>query len=175
MICSGNLRDDVYLLFCPDDLAIPDHTLRELVWLKVLYHHTEIYIWSNIIINSSHVWYHHHDSTSQIQKRHKIFQFASVLVTRYFCMYWLITLIAGSWGQHGAHLGLTGHRWAPCWPHELCYLSRAPYISHDICLPQGRNLHAINAWVVLENHVIQQVILNISSHTIQPIRSWVWK
>ena len=27
-----------------------------------------------------------------------------------------------SWGQYGAHLGLTGSRWAPCWPHELCYL-----------------------------------------------------
>ena len=26
------------------------------------------------------------------------------------------------WGQHGAHLGPTGLRWAPCWPHELCYL-----------------------------------------------------
>ena len=23
---------------------------------------------------------------------------------------------------HGAHLGPTGRRWAPCWPHELCYL-----------------------------------------------------
>ena len=22
----------------------------------------------------------------------------------------------------GAHLGPTGPRWAPCWPHELCYL-----------------------------------------------------
>ena len=28
----------------------------------------------------------------------------------------------GSWGQHGAHLGPTGPRWAPCWPHEPCYL-----------------------------------------------------
>ena len=28
----------------------------------------------------------------------------------------------GSWGQHGAHLGPTGPRWAPCWPHELFYL-----------------------------------------------------
>ena len=27
-----------------------------------------------------------------------------------------------SWGQHGAHLWTTGPRWAPCWPHELCYL-----------------------------------------------------
>ena len=27
-----------------------------------------------------------------------------------------------SWGQHGAHLGPTGPRRAPCWPHELCYL-----------------------------------------------------
>ena len=24
--------------------------------------------------------------------------------------------------QHGAHLGPTGPSWAPCWPHELCYL-----------------------------------------------------
>ena len=31
-------------------------------------------------------------------------------------------LIPSSWGQHGAHLGPTGPRWAPCWPHELCYL-----------------------------------------------------
>ena len=27
-----------------------------------------------------------------------------------------------SWGQHRAHLGLTGPRWAPCWPHDFCYL-----------------------------------------------------
>ena len=28
----------------------------------------------------------------------------------------------GSWGQHGAHLGPVVPRWAPCWPHEPCYL-----------------------------------------------------
>ena len=26
------------------------------------------------------------------------------------------------WGQHGAHLGPVGPRWAPCWSHEPCYL-----------------------------------------------------
>ena len=26
-----------------------------------------------------------------------------------------------SWGQHGAHLGPVGPRWAPCWPHKPCY------------------------------------------------------
>ena len=26
-----------------------------------------------------------------------------------------------SWAQNGAHLGPTGPRWAPCWPHEPCY------------------------------------------------------
>ena len=30
----------------------------------------------------------------------------------------------GSWGQHGVHLGTSGRRWAPCWPHKLCYLGR---------------------------------------------------
>ena len=24
-----------------------------------------------------------------------------------------------SWGQHGAHLGPVGPRWAPCWPHDM--------------------------------------------------------
>ena len=28
----------------------------------------------------------------------------------------------GSWGQHGAQLGPTGPRCAPCLPHKLCYL-----------------------------------------------------
>ena len=27
----------------------------------------------------------------------------------------------GSWGQHGIHLGPTGPRWVPYWPHEPCY------------------------------------------------------
>ena len=26
-----------------------------------------------------------------------------------------------SWGQHGAHLGPAGPRWAPFWPPEPCY------------------------------------------------------
>ena len=26
------------------------------------------------------------------------------------------TLKTSTWGQHGAHLGPTGPRWAPCWP-----------------------------------------------------------
>ena len=30
----------------------------------------------------------------------------------------------GSWG----HLGPTGPRWAPCWPHELCYLGIAKHL-----------------------------------------------
>ena len=33
------------------------------------------------------------------------------------------TLIARLMGPiYGAHLGPTGPRWAPCWPHKLCYL-----------------------------------------------------
>ena len=35
----------------------------------------------------------------------------------------------GSWGQHGAHLGPTGPRWTPCWPHEPCYLGTASLCS----------------------------------------------
>ena len=39
------------------------------------------------------------------------------------------TLITRFMGQHVAHLGPTGPRWAPCWPHELCYLGIVTYIS----------------------------------------------
>ena len=42
----------------------------------------------------------------------------------------MVPLIA----RHGAHLGPTGPRWAPCWPHELFYLGRY----HRTC----------NSWVV---------------------------
>ena len=31
----------------------------------------------------------------------------------------------GLWGQNGAKLGPTGPSWAPCWPHEPCYLESA--------------------------------------------------
>ena len=30
--------------------------------------------------------------------------------------------VQGLWEQHVAYLGPTGPRWAPCWPHEPCYL-----------------------------------------------------
>ena len=30
-------------------------------------------------------------------------------------------LSSSSWVQHEAHLGPVGLRWAPCWPHEICY------------------------------------------------------
>ena len=35
-----------------------------------------------------------------------------------------ITLITRFMGPTWAHLGPIGPRWAPCWPHELCYLGR---------------------------------------------------
>ena len=33
-----------------------------------------------------------------------------------------LALIARFMGPTWGHLGPTGPRWAPCWPHELCYL-----------------------------------------------------
>ena len=42
-----------------------------------------------------------------------------------FESWWLIsTLISRFVGPTWAHLGPTGPRWAPCWPHELCYVGR---------------------------------------------------
>ena len=33
----------------------------------------------------------------------------------------------------GAHLGLTGPRWASCWPHDLCYLG-SNTMQFSVCL-----------------------------------------
>ena len=32
-------------------------------------------------------------------------------------------------GQHGAHLGPVGPRWAPCWPHKPCYQGLHPSLT----------------------------------------------
>ena len=56
---------------------------------------------------------HHHlaiERHSQHQRKH---QSLAPLIARF---------MGPTWGQHGAHLGPTGPRWAPCWPHESCYL-----------------------------------------------------
>ena len=34
----------------------------------------------------------------------------------------MMSLIARFLGQLGTHMGPTGSSWAPCWPHEPCYL-----------------------------------------------------
>ena len=48
----------------------------------------------------------------------------------------------GSWDQHGAHLGPTGPRWAPCWPHELCYLGRpGPRLNMKTVYPMYGDSH----------------------------------
>ena len=44
-----------------------------------------------------------------------------------YCGIFLWCILFGTCGIpdykiHGAHLGPTGPRWTPCWPHELCYL-----------------------------------------------------
>ena len=48
-----------------------------------------------------------------------------------------ITLIARFMGPTWAHLGSTGPRWAPCWPHEFCYLGR-----QSVWCPFLRLLHS---------------------------------
>ena len=53
-----------------------------------------------------------------------------------------------SWGQGGANLGPTGPRWAPCWPHELCYLGSnlsllyVTGIPHDSRITEGCRMGA---------------------------------
>ena len=54
--------------------------------------------------------------------------FGIFMLTKQFCVVNPATHLTSNWlkqgsrGQHVVHLGPTGPRWAPCWPHELCYL-----------------------------------------------------
>ena len=57
-----------------------------------------------------------------------------------------------SWGQHGAHLGPVGPRWAPCWPHEPCYQGCCLNIpSH--CLNQWWPIISVALWHSPESDV----------------------
>ena len=46
------------------------------------------------------------------------------------------TLIARFMGPTWAHLGPAGPRWAPCWPHELCYLGTFTWFFDALKLKQ---------------------------------------
>ena len=43
----------------------------------------------------------------------------------------VLTQIAKFMGQHGAHLGPVGLRWAQCWPREPCYQGTVVYIKKE--------------------------------------------
>ena len=50
--------------------------------------------------------------------------------------FWLIVINNSSWGQHGSHLGPVGPSWAPCWPHEPCFLGIRCIVTPNIqCIP----------------------------------------
>ena len=38
---------------------------------------------------------------------------------------------------HGAHLGPAGPRWAPCWPHELCYQG---YVTCSVAVSKAEHI-----------------------------------
>ena len=48
---------------------------------------------------------------------------------------------------HGAHLGPTGPRWAPCWPHELCYLGHNT--KHHISLILKWLISRVACWLTV--------------------------
>ena len=63
------------------------------------------------------------------------------------------TLIARFMGQHGAHLGPTGPRWAPCWPHEPCYL--VDVINYQ-CPNLSSTISVKGQWCATTNYAISR-------------------
>ena len=61
-------------------------------------------------------------------------------------IHWSISWEQGSLRQHGAHLGPTGPRWTPCWPHELCYLGLVSSRSPSLCGHGGSRCSKRVSW-----------------------------
>ena len=61
-----------------------------------------------------------------------------------------------TWGQHGAHLGPVGLRWALCWPHKPHYqgshcqssLSFCPLYNMDAITPQAAVFHIPGSYMI---------------------------
>ena len=69
-------------------------------------------------------WWNHHSTEDFITLQCYLWEGVKPYMCTLYTIHMILklTLIASFMGQHGAHLGPTGPRWAPCWPHELCYL-----------------------------------------------------
>ena len=80
------------------------------------------FYWGDALMPSSFVWIFH--SATEHTSPYFGFRMITWVHLWDFGDAWLVSYpwLQDSWGQHGAHLGPTGPRGAPCWPHELCYL-----------------------------------------------------
>ena len=85
----------------------------------------------------------------------------------------------GSWGQHGAHLGPTGPRWAPCWPHELCYLGGPRFWIHYIwllftliCLDKAAHDFAPTKSIVMHWWTVHQHRFKFWKWRCMPLAGW---
>ena len=68
----------------------------------------------------------------------------------------IVRFMGPTWGptgadrtQVGAQVGPTGPRWAPCWPHELCYLWCFPALPSAI----SRNNAGNSSWTRLRQNL----------------------
>ena len=73
------------------------------------------------VINANRLWIL--DRAPQTDNMSSVFRYVLALWGKLRC----VSAISCPWqqgsrSQHGAHLGPTGPRWAPCWPREPCYL-----------------------------------------------------
>ena len=78
-----------------------------------------------------------------------------------------------SWDQHGAHLGPVGPRWAPCRPHEPCYLgfyrrqeANPPPQDLRKCIQPGKVANAVNG-VFVTHCVGRRVSVHLSSKALR--------
>ena len=74
----------------------------------------------------------------------KILSAKCCLLCSVYNMLWADPRYQGSCDQHGAHLGPVGPKWAPYWPHELCYQGCHAWLGPQMAMNVSRfviNLH----------------------------------
>ena len=109
------------------------HYMQSKLWLLMLYyqrlhHFTQLLLNLNLNVRVLSIWYI--DDVSHLVNRFNVIYKISGLITFPVTRIKNVPWQQGSWGQHWAHLGPTGPRWAPCWPHKPCSLGHVGALRH---------------------------------------------
>ena len=90
---------------------------------------------------------------------------AFVTRKKHMLISWAIRPDSKVHGANVGHIWATGPRWAPCWPHQPCYLGGHKY--HDLTMMKGWGFLSVPAiiWIIVESYDYKHVDMGSSCGT----------